>query len=122
LRRDFVLRVPFGTLVKVALFLLLVVVVIKLVPLLAILYIAAMVAVVLIAAADWLEQHGVRRTIGLIFAALTMFVCVFLFLFVVVPTMVSELRQLVGDIPKITQRLDRELPAVSPYIRTITAQ
>lgn len=108
--------------VKVALFLLLVFIVIKLVPLLALLYIAAMVAVVMAAATQWLEKNHVRRGVGLTIIAVFIFGAVLLFLFVVVPAMVSELRQVVQDAPQISQRLEKRVPAAAPYIRSLTAQ
>lgn len=107
---------------QVALFLLLVFVVIRILPLLALLYIAAMVAVVMAAATRWLEKNHVRRGVGLTIIAVLIFGAVLLFLFVVVPAMFSELRDLISDAPKISQRLERQVPTAAPYIRSITAQ
>jgi predicted PurR-regulated permease PerM len=120
--RDLKLRVPFTTMVKIALFLLLVFVIIKLVPLLAIIYIAIMVAVVMAAAVNWLEARHVRRGLALTVIASLIFATVLLFLFGVVPMMAAELRGLVQETPKIAQRLERQLPAAAPYIRSIAAQ
>jgi predicted PurR-regulated permease PerM len=122
LRRDLVLRIPFTTLVKVALFLLLVLMAVKLLPLVAIIYVAAMVAVVMSAASDWLEKHRVGRTLALTLTATAMFACVLAFLLVVVPLMVGQLRQLVHDAPRIGQRLSGVMPAAGPYIQSIVAQ
>ena len=120
--RDFQLRIPFTTLVKVALFLLLVLITMRIVPLLAIIYVAAMVAVVMAAAVGWLEKRGVRRGVGLTLIAASIFASVLLFLFVVVPAMFGELRQLIHNAPQIAQRVERQMPAAAPYIKSITAQ
>lgn len=116
------LRIPFTTMVKVALFLLLVMVTIKVVPLIAIVYVAAMVAVVMAAAVDWLERRHVRRGIGLTLIAAAIFASVLLFLFVVVPAMFTEIRQLIHNAPQIASRLERQIPSAAPYIRSITVQ
>lgn len=116
------LRVPFITMVKVALFLLLVMILIRLVPLIAIVYVAAMVAVVMAAAATWLEKHHWRRGVALTVIASLIFAAVLAFLFVVVPAMFGEIRQLVKEAPNIAQRLERQVPAAAPYIKSVTAQ
>ena len=115
-------RVSFSTMVKVALFLLLVMITIKVVPLIVIMYVAAMVAVVMAAAADWLEKRGVRRGIGLTLVAGFIFLSVLLFLFVVVPLMFNEIRALIHNAPAIAARLQRQIPAAAAYIKSITAQ
>lgn len=119
---DLRLRIPFITMVKVALFLLLVTVTIEIVPLLAIIYIAAMLAVVMAAAVGWLEKKGVRRGFGLTLIAAAIFTCVLLFLFVAVPAMFSEIKDLIHNAPQIARRLERQMPAAAPYIKSITAQ
>ena len=116
------LRIPFTTMVKVALFLLLIMILMKVVPLIAIMYIAAMLAVVMAAAADWLEKHRVRRGIGLTLIAAAIFACVLLFLFVVVPMMFTQLKDLVQHAPQIAARLERQIPSAAPYIKSISAQ
>src|SRR6476469_3006761 len=108
--------------VKVALFLLLVMMTIKVVPLIAIMYVAAMVAVVMAAAADWLEKHGMRRGVALTLIAALIFTSVILFLFVVVPMMFTQLKKLVHNAPQIAARLERQIPTAAPYIKSITAQ
>ncbi len=119
---DLQLRIPFTTLVKVALFLLLVMVTIKIVPLLAIIYVAAMVAVVMAAAVGWLEKKGFRRGLALTLIAVAIFACVLLFLFVVVPAMFTEIKDLIHNAPQIAQRLERQIPSAAPYIKSITVQ
>src|SRR5690242_15898234 len=104
---DFQLRVPFMTMLKVALFILLVFITLKIVPLLAIIYVAAMIAVVMAAAASWCEKHHVRRGVALTIIAAAIFASVIVFLFVVVPAMFSQLRDLVHNAPKIAQRLEQ---------------
>ena len=108
--------------VKVALFLLLVLITMRIVPLLAIIYVAAMVAVVMAAAVGWLEKRRVGRGVALTLIAASVFASVLLFLFVVVPAMFGELRQLIHNAPQIAQRVERQVPAAAPYIKSITAQ
>jgi predicted PurR-regulated permease PerM len=120
--RDLQLRIPFTTMVKVALFLLLVLITMRIVPLLAIIYVAAMVAVVMAAAVGWLEKRRVGRRVALTLIAASIFALVLLFLFVVVPAMFGELRQLIHNAPQIAQRVERQVPAAAPYIKSITAQ
>src|SRR5712691_5061409 len=93
--RDVELRIPFTTLVKVTLFLLLVYLVIKLVPLLAIIYVATMLAVVMAAATSWLRDRGLPRAVALTLVGAVAFGAVLVVLFTIVPAMVGELRQLV---------------------------
>jgi len=120
--RDLQLRIPFTTMVKVALFLLLVLITMRIVPLLAIIYVAAMVAVVMAAAVGWLEKRRVGRGVALTLIAASVFALLLLFLFVVVPAMFGELRQLIHNAPQIAQRVERQVPAAAPYIKSITAQ
>ena len=120
--RDLTLRIPFTTMVKVALFLLLVYLTIHVIPLIAIVYVAAMVAVVIGAAADWLAKHHFRRSVALTLIASLTFAAVLAFLFVVVPAMFTEIRSLIHHAPEIAQRLEREVPAAAPYIKSITTQ
>jgi predicted PurR-regulated permease PerM len=120
--RDLQLRIPFTTMVKVTLFLLLVFCTIRIVPLLAILYVAAMVAVVMAAGADWMEKHHVRRGIALTLIATIIFGAVLLFLLGVVPAMAEELNDLTKEMPAIAHRLEQRLPAAAPYLRSIAAQ
>ena len=119
---DLQLRIPFSTMVKVGLFLLLVMVTIKIVPLIAIIYVAATVAVVMAAAVGWLEKKGLRRGFGLTLVAVAILACVLLFLFVVVPEMFTQINDLIHNAPQIAQRLERQMPAAAPYIKSITAQ
>lgn len=119
---DVHLRVPFTTMVKIALFILLIFIVIKLVPILAMVYVAIMLAVVMAAAVTWLEKHHVRKGIALTLVAALIFGALLAFLFAVVPAMFSELRGLVKDAPQIAERLEKRMPAAAPYIRSITAQ
>jgi predicted PurR-regulated permease PerM len=74
------------------------------------------------AATDWLVKRGLARTPALTTISLVVFGVVILFLVLIVPSMIAELQELAGNIPRIAQRLDREFPAAVPYIRSIAAQ
>jgi predicted PurR-regulated permease PerM len=120
--QDVYLRVPFTTLLKIALFILLALIAVKLAPVLGVVYVAIMLAVVMAAAVNWLEKHHVRRGIALTIVAALIFGALLGFLFGVVPTMFSELRDLVKEAPKLAASLEKRFPAATPYIRSISAQ
>src|SRR5512142_2317385 len=116
------LRIPFATMVKGALFLLLALAVIKLAAFVAMVYVAAMLAVVMAAATEWLGEHRVPRRVGMTLVIVATFGVVLLFLFWVVPMMAAELQQLVKGAPQIAARLEKRIPAAAPYIRSVATQ
>ena len=67
------LRVPFVTLLKIALAVLLAVIVIKLWPVILMLIIAVVIAVLLDPVVLWLEVHRVRQTIAVLAVAFVVF-------------------------------------------------
>ncbi len=119
---DLQLRIPFATLIKVALFLLLVLMVVKLRSLVAIIYVATMLAVVMAAATEWLQTKRVPRRAALAVVIFFTFAVVVLFLFWIVPLMLEEMQQLVTNLPATAQRLEQRIPAAAPYIHSIAAQ
>jgi predicted PurR-regulated permease PerM len=58
----------------------------------------------------------------LIVATIKLWGVIVLFLVVVVPLMVSEIRQLATDLPRITQRFAAALPSARPAINAVMAQ
>ena len=50
------------------------------------------------------------------------FACVLLFVFVVVPAMFTEIKQLIHNAPQIAQRVERQVPSAAPYIKSIITQ
>ena len=110
------LRIPFATLVKVALFALLCVIVIKLWPIILMIVIAALIAVMIDPGVGWLADHGVKRGFGIAIAGVLMFGFLAVFLFVIVPLTVSEMRDLGKQLPRLVQQVASRAPAVQPYI------
>ena len=95
------LRVPFTTLLKIALFVLLVVITIRLWPIILMIFCAALLAVMLDPIVGWLEQHRVRRAFGIAAVSLLMFGSVVAFVVCIIPTMVTQLREMVDDLPQL---------------------
>src|SRR4051794_8660052 len=93
------LRIPFATLLKVALFVLLVACAIKLWPVIIMIIVAVLLAVMLAPAIAWMEAHRVRRGLAIALVALVLFGLLALFLFVVVPAMGRQLKELSSTLP-----------------------
>jgi len=104
------LRVPFTTLLKIALFGLLVIITIKLWPVVLMLFVATLLAVMLDPLVVWLERHNVRRWIGITIVSLLVFGSVLAFVTLIIPTMISQIREMAGDIPKLRQEAFARFP------------
>ncbi len=115
------LRIPFVTLVKVALFALLVYVTIQLVPLLLMMFVAILLALVLSAAVDWMEGRGIRRGLAVTLASTVMFGAFVFVLAIIVPSMVRELQGLVKNAPQIAKRVNAQFPETAPYVNSAVA-
>jgi len=113
------LEISFLTLLKIALFVLLCVIVIKVWAIIIMVVVAALIAVMLDPLVDWFAKHGVRRGIGIAIVTIAMFGLLALFLFVVVPVTVTQMRQLGGELPRLVSELTRRMPAAQPYIAPI---
>lgn len=110
------LRIPFATLLKIALALLLAVCVVKLWPIVIMVVIATLVAVMLDPLVRWLEAHRVRRGVGIALVAIALFGLLFVFLGVVVPAMSRQLVELSRDLPNIVARLNKALPSAQTLL------
>jgi predicted PurR-regulated permease PerM len=110
------LHIPFATLLKVALFLLLCLITVRLWPVIIMIIVASLIAVMADPFVGWLERHRVRRGIGIAVVGVAMFGMLAAFLFVVIPATVGELRQLGKEMPRLVQELSRRAPATQPYI------
>jgi predicted PurR-regulated permease PerM len=115
------LRIPFVTLLKIALFALLVYIVIQLVPLLLMIFVGTLLAVVLSASADWLESKGVRRGLAVTVSSMVMIGAFILLLTFVIPQMIRELQGLVKNSPQIAQRINRRFPETAAYVNGVVA-
>ena len=110
------LRIPFSTMLRVALFALLVVCVIKLWPVIVMLFVASLIAVVLDPLVDWMSAHRVRRGVAIAIVGIGLFGIVALFAFLVVPAMANQLTELVKQLPLIAKRTGGVFPALAPLL------
>ena len=121
-RQDLNLRVPFPTLVKIGLFVLLAYVVCRLYSVFVMVFVAILLAVVLSAATEWLERRGVHRVLALVFTTGLMFAAFLGFVLGIIPSMVSELQKLAKDAPRIEKIVAGAVPAIAPYVHSIAAE
>lgn len=117
--RDLRLRIPFATLLKVALAVLLVAIIVKLWPVILMVIIAVLIAVLFDPLVVWLEGHRVRRRLGITLVAIVLFGTVVVFLVVLVPAMSRQLGELSEQLPQIAQRIVRAFPPAAPMLQGI---
>ena len=110
---DFELRIPFATLVKVALFALLVAVAIKLWPVILMVIVAVLIAVLLHPVVVWLQRHRIHRGLSIGLVAIAMFALLAAFLFWVVPLMVAQIAEFAKQLPALVARLGKFVPPVT---------
>lgn len=118
-RSDRELRIPFATLLKVALFILLVVSLIKLWPVIIMIIVAVLLAVMLAPAVDWMERHRMRRGGGIAVVAVLLFGLLALFLFVVVPAMGRQVKELGATLPKVAQQIETRFPPAAVLMQSV---
>lgn len=110
-RQETVLRVPFATLLKIALAVLLVAVVVKLWPVILMIVIAVLIAVMLDPVVVWLERHRTRRAFAVTGVAVVVFGAVAAFFIFLVPAMTREVSEGAKRWPQISQRIVHSIPA-----------
>ncbi|MBV9495478.1 MAG: AI-2E family transporter [Acidobacteria bacterium] len=113
------LRVPFATLLKIALFGLLCFAVYELYAVLVMVVIAVLLAVMLAPIVAWLTKHHVRRGVAIGLIALTLFGLLAFFLAVIIPSMGAQLKQVSSDLPKVTAQIAQRFPMVTPLLRDV---
>jgi predicted PurR-regulated permease PerM len=116
------LRIPFVTLLKIALAVLLIAIVIKLWPVILMLIIAILIAVMLDPIPVMLERRGVRRSITVLVLALAIFGLLLAFFVRVVPIISAQIGELSKDWPQAEQRLDRAFPPLAQVLRGVSSQ
>ena len=94
------LRIPFTTLLKVALTLLLCVCVIKLWPVILMIIVAILLAVMFDPLVVFGERHRVRRGFGVIAIALVLLGLIVLFFAVLVPRMTNQIGDITKQLPR----------------------
>jgi predicted PurR-regulated permease PerM len=113
------LRIPFTTLLKVALTLLLCVCVAELWPVILMIVVAVLLAVMLDPLVVFMERHRVRRGVGVIAIAIVLFGVIVLFLAVLVPHMTSEIGDITKQLPMLEQTIANRFPITGPYLKTL---
>ena len=116
------LRIPFATLLKVALAILLALIVVKLWPVILILIVAVLIAVMFDPLVVWLTRHRVRRPLGVAVVAILLFGSLLLFFAFIVPVISRELTDLLGQLPRIAQRIATAFPLVAPLLQNVQRQ
>lgn len=113
------IRVPFATLLKVALAVLLVAIVVKLWPVILGVIVAVLLAVMLDPLAGWMQRHHVRRGIAITIIAVFLFGSLVFLLAVVLPVTVQQFAELARDLPRIKQRVAAEFPSFAPLLQNL---
>lgn len=116
--RDVRIRIPFTTMIGIALFALLVVCLIKLWPVILMLFVAVLLAAMLDPIVEWLVRHRIRRGWGIAAVSLLMVGLLVFFFAVIVPSTASELRELSKDLPRIRADLEQRLPPLRQVIES----
>jgi len=111
------LRVPFVTLLKIALAVLLAVIVIKLWPVILMLIIAVVIAVLLDPVVLWLEVHRVRQTIAVLAVAFLVFGLLVAFLVGLLPAISREIAAVSHQLPQIAQRVTKVFPSLGALLK-----
>jgi predicted PurR-regulated permease PerM len=112
-------RVPFATLMKIALAVLLVAIVIKLWPVILMIVIAILIAVMLDPIPVWLERYGMRRSTSVIALAFVILGLLITFFFVLVPNVSAQVGELTKEWPQVEQRLLRSFPPLGPMLESL---
>ena len=113
------LRIPFTTLMKIALAILLVLIVIKLWPVILMIVISILIAVMIDPIPGWLEQHGVRRTVSMVALAFVVFGLLIAFFVLLVPSVSAQVGELTKEWPQVEQRLVRAFPPFNSVLQSI---
>ena len=113
------LRIPFATLMKIALAVLLVAIVIKLWPIILMIVVAILIAVMVDPVPEWLEQRGVRRSISVIALAFVIFGLLIAFFVLLVPSVSAQVGELTKEWPQVEQRLVRAFPPFNSVLQGV---
>ncbi|HEX3069420.1 MAG TPA: AI-2E family transporter [Thermoanaerobaculia bacterium] len=112
-------RIPFMTLLKVALAFLLCVCVIQLWPVILMIIVAILLAVMLDPIVGFLERHRVRRGLGVAIVAIVLLALLVVVFAVLVPAMSRQLVELSKTLPQVEQSISQRFPAVAPYLKSL---
>lgn len=115
------IRILFATLLKVALFALLVFVTIRLWPVILMVIVAVLIAVMLHPLVVWLEKHRVRRGFAITAVAFALFAVTAAFIFFLVPLMFTQLAAFAKSMPAVAARIGSTAPRLKPMLDQIVA-
>lgn len=121
-RLEIELRIPFVTLLKLALFALLIVVTIRIWPVILMVIIGVLLAVVLDPVVGWFDRHRVRRGFAIAIIAIVLFGSVAALVFAVVPAIVNQVQDLARSLPQIAARVSQSFPRARPVIDGLVAE
>jgi predicted PurR-regulated permease PerM len=110
------LRVPFATLLKIALTILLILCVIKLWPIILMLVVAVLIAVMLDPVVVWLEEHRARRGAGIALIAVVLFGFLLAFLLYLLPTVAKQLADFAKQLPQLLRWVRVHYPSAATLI------
>jgi predicted PurR-regulated permease PerM len=113
------LRIPFTTLLKIALTLLLCVCVIKLWPVILMLVVAVLLAVMFDPLVVFMEGHHIRRGFGVALIALLLAGLLVVFFGVLIPDMSRQFVDVSKTLPRLEQTMASRFPAAAPYLKTL---
>jgi len=116
------LHVPFVTILKIALSLLLFAAIAKLLPVIITLIVAVLLAVMLQPVVDRLHARGARRGLAVAAIGFVLVALLVTFFAVIVPATAGQISQFMKNLPAIQARLSKALPAESPLIRMLVAR
>lgn len=116
------LHVPFLTILKIAVSLLLFAAIVKLLPVILALVVAVLLAVMLQPVVDWLIARGARRGMAVGAIGFVLIALLVTFIAVIFPALGAQISQLMKSLPAIQTRVTKALPAMSPIVRTLVAR
>ena len=108
---------PFTTLLKIALFFLLVVCVIRLWPFIVMFIIAVLLAITLEPLVQWMTRHRMRRTFGVTLVAFGLIVAFALFFGVLLPQVGQEMGDFTKNIDKARAEIVQRIPPSLAFLR-----
>lgn len=110
------LRIPFATLLKIALTFLLILCVLKLWSVILMLIIAVLVAVMLDPVVVWLEEHRARRGVSIALIGVALFGLLIAFLLYLLPTVSKQLFEFTKQLPQLLKWVRTHYPAAATLI------
>jgi predicted PurR-regulated permease PerM len=111
------LRIPFATLMKVALTFLLCVCVVQLWPVFLMIIVAILLAVMLDPVVVFMERHRLRRGITVMVIAIVLLGLLALLFGALVPRMASEVGDVSKQLPRLEQTAANRFPFAAPYLK-----